>query len=55
LDCKHKGKKDYVVRPQGVFMVCGKCHEVLGKCTKFEQVERENLFEQIDKPGVVEK
>lgn len=54
-NCKHDEGMDYVERDDGVFMVCRKCGKVMGKATKFEQVDRPNLFRQKDEPEVVEK
>jgi len=56
LDCKHKGKKTYVERKDGVWMVCKTCGKYLAIATKFEQRDvPDNLFEQKDAPKVMEK
>jgi hypothetical protein len=55
MNCKHDKGMDYVVRDDGVYMVCRKCQKVMGRATKFEQVDTPNLFRQKDEPRVMGK
>jgi ribosomal protein L37AE/L43A len=55
-DCPHNGKKIYVERKDGVWMVCKLCGKYLAIATKFEQRDiPDNLFEQIVQQKILEK